>query len=94
MTIHKEVATEYTAAEIKAYLDDKVLPRPEIRALFSSAVWHGNILEVKSPLGQGTLDVRDRLVVIHIELSILGGAAKGKIESKLDEMVKGIGSGR
>jgi len=91
-TIDQVIETTKSAAEMRHILDSKVLSRPEIRLLLNETRWDGNVLHAKGKMGHGTVSVEERKVVIHIELSLFGAAAKGAIESTLSEQIKKLGS--
>lgn len=90
-TIHQTIDTNKTAAEMRHLIDSKVITRPEIRLLLDETRWEGNVLHARGKLGHGTLTVEDRRVVIHIELSIFGSAARGQIEQVLNDQVMRLG---
>jgi hypothetical protein len=90
-TIHQTIDTNKTAAEMRHLIDSKVLTRPELRLLLDETRWEGNVLHAKGKLGHGTVAVEERKVVIHIELSLFGSAARGQIEQALSDQVKRLG---
>lgn len=91
-TIQKSITTKATASEMKLYINQKLLNRKELTALFDSATWVGNTLNVKSKLGTGTVVLLDKLVDISIELSFFGKMAAKQIESGFDAGLKQLSS--
>ncbi|MGE5481126.1 MAG: polyhydroxyalkanoic acid system family protein [Chloroflexota bacterium] len=77
---------------MKTYVSTKLLPNPTLKSFLDSAVWQGNTLVVKSKFGHGTINLKDNLVEIDIELSFFGSLAKGRIESTLDNEMKKLNS--
>jgi|JI9StandDraft_1071089.scaffolds.fasta_scaffold1255181_1 hypothetical protein len=83
-TIRKNISTKATAEEMKLYINQNILSRKELTALFDSAVWVGNTLNVQSKLGSGTVVLQDNLVEITINLSFFGKLTKKQLESGID----------
>lgn len=90
-TIHKKFSTEKNALEIKEYINDTFLSRKDVKALIDTAVWVGFTLHVTSKFGKGTLDARDNLAEVNIELSLFGSAAKKAIETTIEKNFKELG---
>ncbi len=86
--IKKTIRTDHSATEMKLYIDQNILSRKELTALFDSAIWAGNTLNVASKLGSGTVVLHDNLVEITINLTFFGRFAKKQIESGLDVSFK------
>jgi len=91
-TIRKSVETDATAAEMKSYINLKVLSRSELQALFDSAVWHGDTLHISSKLGNGTIELFDQKADITIELSLFGSVAKKTLEQTLEKELRQLPS--
>ncbi|MCX6139859.1 MAG: polyhydroxyalkanoic acid system family protein [Candidatus Kapabacteria bacterium] len=87
-TIHQTIDTNKSIVEMRTALDTKVLSRPELRILLDDHHWEGNVLHAKGKMGHGTITLEDKKVIVHIELSIFGSAAKGAIESALADQIK------
>ncbi len=83
-TIKKNFTTDATASEMKLYINQKILTRSELKALFESAVWVGYTLNIESKLGSGTVVLQDNLVEVVINLSFFGKIAAKQIESGID----------
>ena len=90
--IKREFPTKASAQEMKEYVSTKLLPRPELGALLDKVNWQGDTLHVDSKLGSGTIELRDNLVVVDIELSFFGRLAQGKIESTIEQTFKQLKS--
>ncbi|GAB1430509.1 hypothetical protein MASR2M18_13420 [Ignavibacteria bacterium] len=90
-TIHKKFTTDKNAVEIKKYIDETFLDRKEVKALIDTAVWVGFTLHVTSKFGKGTLEARDNLAEVNIELSLFGSAAKKAIETTIEKNFKELG---
>lgn len=89
--IHKKFETKKNALEMKQYIDETFLARKDIKALIDTAVWVGYTLHVTSKFGSGTLDARDNLVEVNIELSLFGRTAKKMLESTIEKNFKELG---
>ncbi len=90
-TITKVIETSKTALEMQILITTKVLPRPEVSVLLDKTHWEANVLHASGKLGKGTLTVEDYRVIIHIELSLFGSAARGTVEQILTEQVTRLG---
>lgn len=83
-TIQKSISTKATASEMKLYINSNLLSRKELTALFDSAVWIGDTLNVKSKIGSGTVALYDNRVEISIDLTFFGRMAAKQIDAGLD----------
>lgn len=73
---------------MRTFIDTKVLVRPEIRLLLERHHWDGNVLHAAGKMGSGTLTLEQGQVLVDIELTLFGAAAKGAIEQQLTEQLK------
>lgn len=87
-TIHQEIETNKSIIEMRIILESKVLSRPELAILLNEHHWVGNVLHAKGKMGHGTITLENKKVIVDIELSIFGSAAKGAIESTLADQIK------
>lgn len=90
-TIHQTVETKKTVAEMRHSLDSKVLSRPELKLLLDEHRWEGNVLHARGKMGHGTITLEEGRVIVHIELSLFGSAAKGQIEEALGKQLQRLG---
>ncbi len=89
--IHQTLETNKSVAEMRHSLDEKVLHRPEVQFLLDEHHWEGNVLHAKGKMGSGTITLEDKKVIIDIQLSLFGSAAKGAIEQTLTDQIKKLG---
>jgi len=71
--------------EMRSYIDNNVLSRTDVGFILDEHHWDGNVLHAKGRLGHGTITLEHNKVVVDIELTILGSAAQGTIESTLKQ---------
>lgn len=90
-TIHQIVETKKTIIEMRHSLDSKVLSRPELKLVLDEQRWEGNVLHARGKLGHGTITLEEGRVIVDIELSLFGSAAKGQIEEALGKQLKRLG---
>jgi len=83
MTIQVSVSTHHAEEDIRTFVDKHLLQRPDVRAMITSATWHGSVMNVISPFGTGTLTVSPGLLDIHMDLSPFGMAVRSRIEEGL-----------
>lgn len=83
--IQLTVETTNSVAECRTFITEQILTRPEAQMLLNEAEWIGDTLHASGSLGSGTIDLLPGQVVIDIELSMFGAAAKGRIEEALTE---------
>lgn len=81
--IQQTIDTKQTIAEMRTYIDSKVLSRPDVGIVLSEHRWEGNVLRAQGRLGHGTITLEHNKVIVDIELTILGSAARSTIESTL-----------
>ena len=81
--IQQTIETKKSIVEMRTYIDTKVLLRPDVGLVLSEHHWDGNVLHAKGRLGHGTITLEHGKVLVDIELTILGSAAKGTIEATL-----------
>ncbi len=86
--INRSFQTKSTAIEMKNYISSSLLPNPALSALLESAYWQGNVLNIFSKLGSGTIALTDYSVTIDIELTLFGSLAKKSIEGAIDKEFK------
>lgn len=68
---------------MRTYIDAKILSRTDVGFVMDEHRWEGNVLHAKGRLGLGTITLEHGKVLVDIELTILGSAAKGTIEATL-----------
>ena len=90
-TIHQTIETKKTVVEMRHSIDSKLLTRPELALLLDEHRWEGNVLHARGKLGHGTITLEHGRVIVHIELSLFGSAAKGQIEEALGKQLKRLG---
>ena len=88
MKLEFSIETGKSVAETRAFIDTKILARPEATMLLAEHRWEGNVLHASGSLGVGTITVEHGLVKIDIELSAFGAVAKTQIERTLTEQFK------
>ena len=86
--IQQTIQTSKSAFEMRDYVETKILTRSELKLLITDYHWKGNTLYASGKLGNGTIELYDNSVVIDIELSIFGSAAKVQIEKTISEQFK------
>ena len=79
------VDTNKSIAEMRSFIEDEILTRPEAEMLLNERQWEGDTLHASGSLGSGTIELREGAVVVDIELSMFGMAAKGRVEEVLRE---------
>ncbi|MBC8124514.1 MAG: polyhydroxyalkanoic acid system family protein [Candidatus Kapabacteria bacterium] len=90
-TIHQTIETNKTVAEMRHSLDEKVLQRPEVKFMLDEHHWDGNVLHAKGKMGTGTITLEDKKVILDIQLTLFGSAAKGAIEQTITDQIKKLG---
>lgn len=85
------IETGKSVPEMKTFIDSRLLSRPESKMLLTYHHWHGNVLHAKGSLGEGTITLEHRRVVIDIELTTFGEIAKGQIQRTLEKEFTQIG---
>jgi hypothetical protein len=88
--IRKSFQTQYTAIEMKGYIEANILSRSELSALLDSTVWNGLTLNITSKIGNGTITLSDYRIDVEIELSFFGSMARKQIEATLDNNFKSL----
>lgn len=86
--INKTFKTKKSAQEMKEYISEKILTRPELAPLLEKAFWDGFILRVESKIGDGVIIAADNQLDVMIELSFFGSIAQKTIEDQLDKNFK------
>ncbi|MFP4544569.1 MAG: hypothetical protein ACOC2K_03925 [Bacteroidota bacterium] len=86
--LKKTINTEYSADEMRHFADTKVLPNSAVKSFVDTASWSGNILYLTSKFGKGTIEFRDKVIDIDIDLNMFGSMAKNTLESRLDNEFK------
>lgn len=81
--IQQTVDTKKSVVEMRTYIDAKVLSRADVGLVLDEHRWEGNVLHARGRLGHGTITLEHGKVIVDIELTLLGSAAKGTIESTL-----------
>jgi hypothetical protein len=83
--------TGKTVAEMRSFIDEKMLSRPETRIVISEHRWEGNVLHASGNLGTGTLTLEHGKVIVDIELTAFGSMAQSQIDRVLNDQFKRIG---
>lgn len=94
MNIRHSVRTHHTEEEIRSFIDNHLLPLPEVRMMMTSAVWDGSVLHVGSPFGTGTLAIAPGVLDIDMELTPFGMAVRGRIEEGLAKAARKLSDHR
>lgn len=89
--IQQTVDTSKSIVEMRTLIDTKVLGRPEVSLLIEQHRWDGNVLHASGKLGKGTITLEHGKVIIDIELTMFGAAAKGVLEQQLSDQIKRLG---
>jgi Putative polyhydroxyalkanoic acid system protein (PHA_gran_rgn) len=85
--------TGKSVAEMRLFIDTRVLTRPELSLLLDSHRWEGATLYASGKLGSGTMTLEHGKVHVDIELTLFGAAAQGTIEAQLAKQFKRLGAG-
>lgn len=85
--ITQTIETGKSIVEMRSFIDTKALGRPELALLLDTHRWEGNVLHASGKLGHGTLTLEDNRVIVDIELTLFGSAAKGRIEKELQKLL-------
>ena len=85
------IETGKSVAEMRTFIDTKMLSRPEAKMLLAEHRWEGNVLHASGGLGTGTMTLEHGKVVIDIDLSAFGAIAQSQIERTLENEFKRIG---
>lgn len=78
--ISMTIESKKSIVEMRSFIEEEILTRPEAEMLLNERRWEGNTLHASGSLGSGTIEVSEGAVVVTIELSIFGIAAKGRVE--------------
>lgn len=87
-TINKAFPTKRTPQELKNDIDELLVKHPDLAAFVGTASWHGSTLKVESKLGVGMITLLPGQIVVDINLTLFGSAAKSTIEKRLSEGMK------
>lgn len=90
--LHKKIQTKATAAEMKIFMNTKVLSNSTIHSLIDSHSWNENSLFLSSKFGKGFINLKDYEVEIDIELNMFGSMARNTLEATLDDQFKQLKS--
>lgn len=85
--IYLDCATPFTAVEARDAIDRALLREPAVATVLHTRQWTSNVMQAESIFGSGTITVHDHQIIIDIELSILGKAARTKIISTLEQLI-------
>lgn len=94
MIVRHEVRTHHSEEEIRSFIDNHLLPLPEVRLMMSSATWDGSVLHVGSAFGSGTLTIAPGALDIEMELTPFGMAVRGRIEEGLAKAARMLNAHR
>jgi hypothetical protein len=83
--IQMSFKTTKSTNEIRTFIEETVLTRPEATMLMHEHHWEADVLHASGSLGTGTISILRNEVVIDIELSMFGVAARSRIEEALKE---------
>lgn len=86
--IRKKFTTKQNADEMREFVEKRILIRKELRPFFSVTTWKDNSLYLESRFCSGVVTLKDREVVIDLELKFFGLFAKRKLEAAIENNFK------
>jgi|GEM_PF-491352 len=93
MIIHLSVPSVHSEEEIRSFVDNYLLQRPDVRLMISTATWDGSTMHVTSPFGTGTMTVSMGLLDIKMDLTPFGMAVRSRIEEGLSKAARKLQEG-
>ncbi len=82
--LKREFETKSSAEDMRAFIDEKILDRKELKPFFSLTTWQGDSLYFESRFCSGSIALRDQRIEIDLELTLFGRLFRKKLDSALE----------